>query len=66
MMVSVVCRDAWVIHSAAAAVMPILAATRRAVASRCAVMPDTDRRACSRMAAGAVSGVPLSNGGSGA
>ncbi len=46
--------------------MPIRAATRRAVASRCAVMPDTDARAAARIAAGAVSGVPLSNGGSGA
>jgi hypothetical protein len=40
--------------------MPSLAATRRAVCSRCAVMIRADRRACSSIAAGAVSGVPLS------
>ena len=37
-----------------------------AVALRCAVMPATDCRACARIAAGAVSGVPPSKGGSGA
>ena len=46
--------------------MPRRAATRRAVSSRCAVMFRTDRRACFSIAGGAVSGVPLSNGGSGA
>ena len=46
--------------------MPRRPATRRAVASRCAVMPATDCRACARIPAGAVSGVPLSKGGSGA
>jgi len=44
--------------------MPSLTATRRAVSSRCAVMLRTDRRASFKMAAGAVSGVPLSKGGS--
>jgi len=46
--------------------MPSFAATRRAVCSRCAVMGRTDRRASYNIAAGAVSGVPLSKGGSGA
>src|ERR1700722_19429218 len=46
--------------------MPRRPATRHAVASRGAVIPATDWRACATIAAGAVSGVPLSKGGSGA
>jgi len=46
--------------------MPSLAVVRRAVCSRCTVMVRTDRRTCSRIGAGAVSGVPLLNGGQGA
>jgi hypothetical protein len=45
---------------------PSLAAIRRAVSARFAVMPADDWRARSRTTGGAVSGVPLLNGGSGA
>ena len=46
--------------------MPRRRATRLAVFSRCAVIAWTARRAASSTAGGAVSGVPLSKGGSGA
>jgi hypothetical protein len=46
--------------------IPRLAATRRAVCPRYAVTSRTDRRASSCIAASAVSGAPLSKGGSGA
>ena len=46
--------------------IPSLVAVRRAVSSRRVVSSRTDRRARSSIAAGAVSGVPLLNGGSGA
>ena len=52
--------------AAAGTATPSLAATQRAVASRRAVMPRIESRAWSRIAAGAVSGVPLLKGGSGA
>src|SRR6516162_4392514 len=50
----------------AAVAIPSFAAIRRAVSSRFAVMLATDWRARSRICGGAVSGVPLLNGGSGA
>ena len=45
--------------------MPRRCATRRAVASRCAVITSAERRAASSTAGGAMAGVPLSKGGSG-
>ena len=46
--------------------MPKRFATRRAVSSRCAVIARAESRASCSTAGGAVSGVPLLNGGSGA
>ena len=46
--------------------MPSSAAIARAVASRRAVIPAAASRARARIAGGALPGVPLSNGGSGA